>query len=80
LGVGAPQREENRGGEEAVNYATASNDTYFRDFHPFLFRRPPRERSESTLSLSPGAALGLTLLYSAGVCFGLWLTAAGLPW
>ena len=62
-----------------MKYTTASH-VDFRSIDTALYGHPPGETSESTLSLSLGAALVLTLLYSAGVCCGLWLTAAGLPW
>jgi hypothetical protein len=44
-----------------------------------VYERPLREGSarESTSSLSPGAALVLTLLYSAGLWAGMWLSVMG---
>jgi len=65
-----------------MNYATASHDTYLPGHQAFLQGHPPREGSarESTPSLSPGAALVMTLLYSAGLWAGIWLTVAGLLW
>ena len=62
-----------------MNYTTASHADYFRNIDTALYRRPPGERSESTLSLSLEAALVLMLLYPAGVCCGLWLTLRGCP-
>jgi hypothetical protein len=65
-----------------VNFATTSVDTHFRDNPRFPHGRPPREglARESTSSLSLGAALGLILLYSAGLWAGIWLTVTRLLW
>jgi hypothetical protein len=65
-----------------MSYANASDDTYFRGEHTLVYEHPLRERSEreSTSSLSPGAALVLTLLYSAGLWAGMWLSVTGLFW
>ena len=65
-----------------MNYPIASDDTYFRDEQTLVYERPLREGSarESTSSLSPGAALVLTLLYSAGLWAGMWLSVTGLFW
>jgi hypothetical protein len=63
-----------------MSYAAASDDTYLRDEQTLVYEHPPREGSEreSTSSLSPGAALVLTLLYSAGLWAGMWLSVTGL--
>ena len=68
--------------EETMSYANTSDDTYFRDEQTLVYEHPLREGSEgeSTSSLSPGGALVLTLLYSAGLWAGMWLSVTGLFW